>query len=135
MDAGWLAACGEASITHVTLADNAALRVVLRHAVGAVPGAVLAADASMGAVLHNASEGIFRESLDWAADQARRLETVVAAHRQMKAIGVGIPTALDFADAAPVDVCWISVLLIAGDDAALAPDALGHVEVETILLT
>jgi hypothetical protein len=48
----------------------------------------------------------------------------------MKTLRVRIPAALDFAHATPVDVCWISVLFVAGHDAALAPNAFAHVEVK-----
>jgi len=41
----------------------------------------------------------------------------------------------DFTNAAPVDRGWIPVLLVAGDHAALATDALRHVEVEPILFS
>src|SRR5579885_859136 len=47
---GRLAAFGQPPITHIALADNAALRVVLRGSVGAVPSTVLAADACLAAV-------------------------------------------------------------------------------------
>jgi hypothetical protein len=51
----------------------------------------------------------------------------------MQTLRVRIPSALDFTYAAPVDVRWISVLFVAGHDAALAPDAFAHVEVKTEL--
>ena len=46
-----------------------------------------------------------------------------------------IPAAFNFTHAPPVDGRGISVLLIAGDDAAFAADALRHVEVEAVLLS
>ena len=49
----------EPAVAHVALADDAALGVVLRHAVRAVPRAVLAADAGVGAVAHDAGDGSF----------------------------------------------------------------------------
>jgi hypothetical protein len=51
----------------------------------------------------------------------------------MQTLRVRIPAALDFTHAAPVDVRRISILFVAGDDAALAPDALAHVEVKAEL--
>jgi hypothetical protein len=52
----------------------------------------------------------------------------------MQTLGVRIPAALDFTHAPPVDVRWISVLFVTGDDAALAPNAFAHVEVKAELL-
>jgi len=51
----------------------------------------------------------------------------------MEALRVWVPTAFDFSDAAPVNVCWISILFVACDDATFAAYALGHVEVKAIL--
>jgi hypothetical protein len=48
---------------------------------------------------------------------------------------VGIPPTFDFADASPVDRRRIAILLVARHDAALAADALAHVEVEAVLLS
>jgi hypothetical protein len=48
-------------------------------------------------------------------------------------LGIGIVAAFDFADAPPVEFRGIAILLIAGDNAAFAADALRHVEVETVL--
>jgi hypothetical protein len=52
----------------------------------------------------------------------------------MKPLCEGIRSAFDLTDSAPVNIRRISVLLVAGDFAAVAPDALRHVEVESILL-
>lgn len=48
-------------------------------------------------------------------------------------MGVRIPAAFDLSDPPPVDVRRISVLLVAGHDAALAANALRHVKVKAIL--
>ena len=48
-------------------------------------------------------------------------------------LGIWIVAAFDFAHAAPVEFRGIPVLLITGDNAAFAADALRHIEVETIL--
>src|SRR6185503_9994472 len=69
-----------------------------------------------------------------AAREARGLCAVVAAHREKGPRGIREPAAFDLADAAPVDRSGIAVLFVAGDDAALAADALPHVEVEAVLL-
>ena len=58
---------------------------------------------------------------------------MVAAHREMEPLRVGIEAALDFAHAPPVNACGIAVLLITGHDAAFAADTLRHIEVEAIL--
>ena len=46
----------QTAVAHVALADHAALGVVLRHAVRTIPGAVLTADAGVGAVAHDAGD-------------------------------------------------------------------------------
>jgi hypothetical protein len=122
------------AVAHVALPDHAALRVVLRHAVGAVPGAVLAADARIRAVAHDAGHRVFRIGIDRAPGETGRLETVVAAHRQVGARRLREVPAFDLADAPPVDGGRVAVLLVARDHAALAADALPHVEVEAVLL-
>ena len=58
---------------------------------------------------------------------------MVAAHRKMEALGIGIKATLDFPHPPPVNIGGISVLLITSHDTALAANALRHVEVETIL--
>ena len=62
------------------------------------------------------------------------VDAVIAAHGQVQALGVGERSALDLAHAAPGNIRWVVVLLRAGDFAALAADALRHVEVEAVLL-
>jgi hypothetical protein len=51
----------------------------------------------------------------------------------MQTLRVWIPAAFDFTHAPPVDVRWISVLFVAGHDAAFAANALAHVEVKAKL--
>ena len=46
---------------------------------------------------------------------------------------VGIDAAFDFSNPPPMQVRWITVLLIASDFAGAAADALCHVEMKTIL--
>src|SRR6185436_7067558 len=71
---------------------------------------------------------------DRAALQTRRLQTVVAADRHVRSLRVRIPAAFDLSDAPPVDRRGIAVLFVAGDHAALAADALAHVDVKAVLL-
>ncbi len=59
---------------------------------------------------------------------------MVAADREIEALRERVRAAFDFADAAPVNVRGIVVLLIAGHFATMAADALRHVEVEAVLL-
>ena len=59
---------------------------------------------------------------------------MVAAHRQMQPLRVGVPSAFNFTNAPPVDGSGISVLLVASDDATLAADAFRHVKVKAVLL-
>ena len=133
VDAGGFEAVGEAAVAHVAFADDTALGVELRNGVGAVPDAVLTADAGVGGVKDDAGDGIFRVGIDGAALDAVCAETVVAAHGEVEAVGVGLGAAFDLADAAPAKIGWSVVLLVAGDLAGAAADALGHVEVEAVL--
>ena len=133
VDAGRLKAVREAAVAHVAFADDAALWVELRDRVGAVPDAVLAADAGVGGVKDDSGDGVFGIGIDRAALDAVGAEAMVAAHREIEALGVRVGAAFDLADAPPADVGGRVVLLVAGDLAGAAADALGHVEVEAVL--
>jgi hypothetical protein len=84
-------------------------------------------------VLNNAGDRIFCVRFHWTADETGGFEAVVAAYREIEPVSIGIPPALDLSHAAPVDVRRIPVLLLAGDNAALASNAPRHVEVKAIL--
>ncbi len=120
-------------MAHVAFAHDAALGIELRDRVGAVPDAVLAADAGIGGMQHDAGDWIFFVSIDRAALEAVGGEAVVAAHREIVASGVRPGAAFDLADAPPANVGGISVLLVARDLAGAAADALRHIEVKAIL--
>src|SRR6185312_3244184 len=135
VDTGGLQPFAEPSLAHVAFADDAAFGVELRNGVRAIPYAVLAADARIRRVQHDPGHRIFCVSFDGAAFYAVGVEAVVAAHGEVVAHGVGIGAAFEFADTPPVDVGGVAVLLVAGDLAGAAADALGHVEVEAVLLT
>ena len=124
----------KAVMAHVALPDDAALRVVLRHSVGTVPCAVLAADANLRAVQHHASDGILGEGVHGTAFQTRRLHAVIAAHGKIRTVCIRVPAAFDLPDSSPIDIRRIAVLLVASNDAALAADAFGHVKVKAVLL-
>jgi len=47
---------------------------------------------------------------------------------------IRIPAAFYLPDSSPIDLRRIAVLFVASDDTALAPNALGHVEVKAVLL-
>jgi hypothetical protein len=132
--AGWRA-LGEAPEAHIALADDAAIRVILRHAVRAIPGAVAATDAGVGAVQHEACDRFFGIGIDRAARKAGWLQAMVAAHGKVEALGERVSATLDFAYSSPVNRKRIAVLLCAGDFAAAAADTLRHVEVKAVLLT
>jgi hypothetical protein len=121
-------------VAEIALADNTPLRVELGHAVRAVPRAVLTPDAGVRAVQHDAGRRVFLEGIDRATAHTGRLDAVIAAHREIRAMGLRVKAALDLADAPPVDGGGVGVLLVAGDDTALAADALAHIEVKSILL-
>jgi hypothetical protein len=59
---------------------------------------------------------------------------MIAAHREMETLGVGIEAPLNLSHSPPVNISRISVLLIARDHAALTSYALRHIEVKTVLL-
>lgn len=59
---------------------------------------------------------------------------MIAAHRQMQALRIRVPTTFNFTDTSPIDVRGISVLFVTSDNATLATDALRHVKVKTVLL-
>ena len=122
------------AVAQIALADDAALGVVLRHAVRTVPGAVLTADAGIGAMQHDPGGRVLLECVHRAAAHAGRFHAMVAAHRQVRSVCVREPAAFDLPDPAPVDRRRVAVLLVAGDHTALAADALAHVEVKTVLL-
>jgi hypothetical protein len=59
---------------------------------------------------------------------------VIAAHRKVGALRVGIEAALDFSHSPPIDGCRISILFVASHHAALTADALRHVKMKSVLL-
>ena len=75
-----------------------------------------------------------RVRLHRAADQAGRLQAMIAAHREVITLRVWIVPAFHLTHAPPVDRRRVAVLFIARDHAALAADALRHVEVKAVLL-
>src|ERR1035438_3893629 len=111
----------------------AALGVVLRHTIRAIPGAILTADADIRAMAHDSGGAIFGVRIDRASRHACRFHAVVASHREIVANRLRIDAAFDFADAAPENIRRVSILLVAGNHAAFAPDALGHIEMKAIL--
>jgi D-aminopeptidase len=82
----------------------------------------------------DAGRRVFGVGVDRAAFQAGRLEAVVAPHRQVRAVHRRKPAALNLTNTPPVDRRRVGVLFVAGDDAALAADALRHVHMKTVLL-
>ena len=123
------------AMAHIALAYNAALRIELRHAIRAVPHAVLAANARIRGMQDNSRRWIFCVRLDWASLHAFGVETVIAPHRQVTALRIGPCTSLNLTKAPPVNLGWIAVLFIAGNLAGTAADALGHIEMKAILFT
>ena len=124
VDTGGCVTFGKSALAHVALAHHAALGVEGRHAVGAVPDAVFAANAHVGVVLHDARAQILGVRLGRAAGHARRIEAVIAPHRQMHPQRVGKGASLDLSDPPPRHVSRVVVLLGAGNLAALAADTL-----------
>jgi len=129
-----LATFGQPVVAHIAFSDDAALWVVLRHAIGAIPRTVLAADACFGTVQNYARDGILRIRIHGTSSQAGGLDAVIASHRQMQPLCVRIPAAFDFADPPPVNFGRIAVLLVASHNTTLAADAFGHIEMKAVLL-
>lgn len=77
---------------------------------------------------------VFRISLDRAALQTFRVEAMIAAHGKVVPAGVRVRAAFDLSNTPPANLCRVAVLLVAGDLAGAAADALIHVEVEAVLL-
>jgi len=120
-------------MAHVALAHDSTLGVILRHSVRAIPNAILATDAGVGTVQDHARDWVFGVSLHWASDQARGLQAVIAAHRQVMTLRIRVMPALHFANPPPIDCGRIAVLFIASHYTALATDTLRHIEVKPIL--
>jgi len=120
-------------VAHVALAHDTAGGVELGHRVWAVPDAVLATDTRVGRVQNDAGNGVLRVCLDRAAFDAVGVETVIAAHGEVVALGVGIDSSLDLADATPENIGRVAILFVARDLAGATPDALRHIEVEAVL--
>jgi len=120
-------------MAHIAFADHAALGIVLRDAIRAVPDAVAAADAGFRAMQDQASESVFGIRVDWTPGQAGGIQAVVAPHREVEPLRIGVLATFDFTDAPPVHFERVAVLRRAGDFAAPAADALRHVEVEPVL--
>ena len=69
---------GEARVTHVALADDAALGGILRHFVRTFHHAILAADALVIEMTHDAGDGVFVVGEHGAAVGAGGIGTVMA---------------------------------------------------------
>jgi hypothetical protein len=121
-------------VAHVAFAHDAAFGVELRHRIGAVPDAILAADAGVRRVENDAGDGAFRVGVDGTAFDAVGAKAVVRAHREVEAVSIGVGATFGLADATPAEIGGVAVLFIAGDLAGAAADALGHVEVKAVLL-
>ncbi len=83
---------------------------------------------------HDTGYRILGVGIDRAALEAVGIQAMVAAHGKIMAAGIGVSAAFNLANAAPANLGRISILLVAGDLARSAADALRHVEVEAILL-
>lgn len=121
-------------MAHIAFAYDAAIRVVLRNSVGAVPGAVLAPDAGVRVVTDDTGYRIFGVGVHRAASHAGGFEAVIAANGEIMALSERVSSAFDLAHASPENVGRIAILLVACNNAALAADALRHVEVKPVLL-
>src|SRR5260370_39696821 len=78
-DAGWMLSLGQSPVAHVAFAHNAAFGVVLRHAIGTVPGAVLAANADVRTMAHDSGGTILGVGIHRATRHASGFKTMVTA--------------------------------------------------------
>ena len=122
-------------MAHIAFRDDIPLRVKLRYTVGTIPGAVLASDALFRHVFHNTRRFVFHIGVRRTAGKAGGIQTVVASHRKMKTLRVGINAPFDFTDAAPVHRGRIVVLLITSHYTTLTADTTRHVKMKPVLLT
>jgi RNA polymerase sigma factor (sigma-70 family) len=74
------------------------------------------------------------EGVNSVVESSMNPHDLVAAHGKIVAAGIGVGAAFNLANAPPANLCGISVLLVAGNLAGAAADALCHVEVEAVLL-
>ncbi len=67
VDACWFETIGKAAVAHIAFPHHAALFIELRNGVGAIPHAVLTADAGIGGMQHDAGHRILGVGIDGAA--------------------------------------------------------------------
>ena len=120
--------------THVALGHDAALFVKYGHFVGAVPCAVLAPYTIFVDMVDYAVVE-FYVAVCRASVEASGVYAVVTAHRVEELKSVWEASGLHLSDAAPLDLCRIVVLLVAGHFTAVAPHTCRHIEVEAVLLS
>src|SRR6185295_18231666 len=130
LHAGGRLAGRQAIAAHVALAHDAALAVELRHLVRAGEHAVLAADALVVQVAHDAGRGILLVRAHRAAVHARRVQAVVAGGRHGLLHGRVAGPAVKQTHAAPGLVVVEAVQAVARGDARLAPGARIQVDAE-----
>ena len=120
-------------MAHVALAHHATLSVILRNSVRTIPHAILTTDALSALCRTTPVTGSLRVRLHWTSDQARWLQAVIAAHRQVMTLRIWVMPALHFANPPPIDCGGIAILFVTSHYAAFATDTLRHIEVKAIL--
>jgi hypothetical protein len=108
--------------------------VILGSPIGAIPGAILATDADVVLEPNDSGFFIFDVGIHRTTDEARRLQAMIAGHGNKVATGAAVALGLKLPDSTPNNVYGCVVLFMAGHLTALTPDALGHVEVKSVLL-
>ncbi len=132
--AGGGLAGAEALVAHVAFADDAESRAVFRHVVGALQHAILAADALVIEMTHDAGDRILFVSEHRTAVEAAGIGAMVAGGGDGLLIGCGGGTAVHEADIAPGFVVLKTVEGVAGDHAGLAAAAGVQVDLKGVLL-
>ena len=134
LHAGRRFAFDQAIGAHVAFAHDALFGAVLRRFIGAGENAVLAADALVVEVVHNAGERVFFIRAHGTPMHAGRLQTVMACgghgflHRRLRA------AAVQQADNAPGFARFEPVQAVARRDARLATSAAIEIDFKAVLL-
>ncbi len=124
----------EAAAAHVTFADDAPFRGILRHFIRAFHYAVLAPDALVIEVAHNARDGIFIVSKHGTAAEATRIHTMMTGGGDGRLKRCAPIIAVKQADIAPGFVVIEAVERVAGGDAGFAAGAFVQIDFKAILL-
>ena len=135
LNAGRCFAHGESLMTHIAFSHNASNFEVLRHFIRAGHCTILATEALVVQMAHNARSWILLIRLCWATNQARRLQAMVACCRDMLQYRKSLVCSEQHSHLPPRFCRLQSVKVVAGTDTSLASRTKVEVNFESILLT